>query len=114
MATVYARVSDELRNKLKEEARRNGISLGEQVRLILENYFKEGEGWLRESDIERIKEVVEDAVGRKLRLYTALALTISERVSICSECYALNDSYDWRCRRCGGKTVKGSELLDRL
>jgi ribosomal protein L40E len=111
MSTVYARISDKLKDRLQEEARKNGISMSEQVRLILEKYFGEEHD---EKDVERIGKVIEEIVSRKLRLYTVLALAISENISICSECYALNDKYDWYCKRCGGKTVKGSKLLDQL
>jgi ribosomal protein L40E len=111
MATVYARISDELKDRLQEEARRNGISVSEQVRLILESYFREEH---YEKDVERIEKIVEEVVSRKLRFYTVLALAISEDISICSKCYALNDKYDWYCERCGGKTVKGLKLLGQL
>ncbi|MHC1580032.1 MAG: FitA-like ribbon-helix-helix domain-containing protein [Candidatus Alkanophagales archaeon] len=39
MATIYARIGEELKEKLRREAERNGVSISEQVRMILEGYF---------------------------------------------------------------------------
>ncbi|MHC1580033.1 MAG: hypothetical protein ACXQTZ_05255 [Candidatus Alkanophagales archaeon] len=47
-------------------------------------------------------------------MYTTVALAISERISICPKCGALNEGYRLFCERGGNKTLKGSKFLRML